>query len=252
MADQKQERLEEMDFIDHLEELRSALIAVVVAWLGSSIVLWFFSARAVDFLLNNIPLDSLYFHAPVEAFVVRLKLSFILGFLVSFPYILFRIWRFVAPGLFSRERRVVVPLVSSSTVLFYIGVGFAYWILIPVVLDFLIGFGTEMINPLISVDKYFLFVARLCFAFGVVFQLPIIVIFLTWMGVISPVSVLKQWRWATVIIFTFGAILTPPDPASQILMAVPLLMLFLGSLALSIFIERRKNSNKSQQNPGGD
>ncbi len=246
MADKNKEQLEEMGIIDHLEELRSALIAVVAAWLAGSLVLWFFSEGAVDFLLKSIPLESLYFHAPVEAFMVRLKLSFILGFLASFPYILFRIWQFVAPGLFSREKRVVVPLISASTILFYIGVLFAYWILIPVVLNFLIKFGTRMINPLISVDKYFLFVARLCFAFGVVFQLPIIVIFLTYTGLISPTSVLKQWRWATVAIFTFGAILTPPDPASQLLMAVPLLLLFLGSVALSIIIERRRKQNKSE------
>jgi sec-independent protein translocase protein TatC len=236
-----------MSFLEHLEELRSALIWSLVAWLGTSIVIWFFSARVLDFLLATIPLESLYFHAPVEAFMIRLKLSFILGFLIAFPYILYRFWRFISPGLFRSERRTVFPLIFTSTMLFYIGVVFAYWILIPVVLTFLIRFGTDLLAPLISVDKYFGFVARLCFAFGLVFQLPLVIVFLTSIGVISARSLLKKWRWAIVVIFISAAILTPPDPTSQLLMALPLVLLFLVSAALSIIIERRLKQRDAQE-----
>ncbi|UCF06423.1 MAG: twin-arginine translocase subunit TatC [bacterium] len=239
MPEEQKEKLKEMSFLDHLEELRSIIITSLIAWLGTSVVLWFFSRHVLDFLLADLPVKNLYFHAPVEAFMIRLKLSFILGFLVSFPVILFKVWSFVSPGLFSRERKVVVPLVFCSTALFYIGVVFAYWILIPIVLKFLVGFGTETLLPLLSVDRYFGFVARLCFAFGLVFQLPLVVVFLTSIGVISARSLLRKWRWAILIIFVTAAILTPPDPTSQLLMAVPLVVLFLGSVVLSIFIEKR-------------
>ncbi|MDZ7859305.1 MAG: twin-arginine translocase subunit TatC [Candidatus Krumholzibacteriota bacterium] len=238
----KSEKLIEMGLLDHLEELRSGLISVIAVWLGVSIILWFFSDHLIDFLLAGIPLESLYFNAPAEAFMTRMKLSFIVGFLVSFPYILFRIWAFVSPGLFSSEKRVVFPFIFPSTLLFYLGVCFAYWIMIPVVLDFLIKFGTDMLSPLISVGKYFNFVGRLCFTFGIVFQLPLAIIYLVISGAVSPGKLLRQWRWVVLVIFIVGAFLTPPDPVSQLLMALPLIVLFFASVALSIFI--RKSGGK--------
>lgn len=247
MPEQNSEEFKEMGFLDHLEELRSTLIFSIVAWVVLSIVIWFFSGRILDFLLAGIPVDNLYFNAPTEAFVVRIKLSFILGVLIAFPYILFRFWAFVAPGLFSRERRTVFPFVFFSTILFYIGVIFAYWVLIPIVLDFLVRFGTEMLQPLLSVGKYFGFVARLCFAFGLVFQLPIVIIFLTGIGAISPRALIRQWRWAILVIFVTAAVLTPPDPASQLLMALPLVVLFLVSVLLSMIIEKRRKNEDDEE-----
>lgn len=240
MPEQYKEELEEMGFLDHLEELRSTLISCIVAWIGLSIVLWFFSGRTLDFLLDGLPVESVYFNAPTEAFMIRLKLSFILGFLVAFPYILFKVWSFVSPGLFSREKRVVFPLIFSATALFYLGVVFAYWVLVPIVLEFLVKFGTEMLLPLLSIGKYFSFVARLCFAFGIVFQLPLVIVFLTSIGAISARALLRQWRWAILVIFVAAAVLTPPDPASQLLMALPLVFLFLVSVLLSLVIEKRR------------
>ncbi len=246
MADKEADELKEMGFLDHLSELRSMLIASIASWMVSSIVLWFFSGYLLDFILAGIPVESLYFHAPVDAFMIRLKLSFMAGFLISFPYILFRVWAFVSPGLFRSERRVILPLIVPATLLFYTGAVFAYWIMIPVVLGFLIKFGTEMLSPLISVDKYFSFVARLCFAFGIVFQLPIVIVTLTSLEVISPSALLRQWRWVILLIFVTGAVLTPPDPASQVIMALPLVLLYLISATLSLLIERRKKRERQE------
>jgi sec-independent protein translocase protein TatC len=234
-----------MGFLDHLEELRSTLISCIVTWIGLSVVLWFFSRRTLDFLLEGLPVESIYFNAPTEAFMIRLKLSFILGFLVAFPYMLFKVWSFVSPGLFSREKRVVFPLIFFATALFYLGVVFAYWALVPIVLEFLVKFGTEMLLPLLSIGKYFSFVARLCFAFGIVFQLPLVIVFLTSIGVISARALLRQWRWAILIIFVTAAVLTPPDPASQLLMALPLVLLFLISVLLSLIIESRRERREA-------
>ena len=228
-----------MGLLEHLEELRSTLIASLIAWIGASAVLWFFSARILEFLIHHLPVQDLYFFAPGEAFMVRMKLSFILGILVSFPYLLFRAWRFVSPGLFRKEKSLVFPVIFLSIGLFYLGLVFAYWVMMPLVLKFFVTFGTENLTPMLSVEKYFSFVAKLCFAFGLVFQLPLVVILLTWIGIVSARTLLAQWRWAILIIFIVAAILTPPDPISQVCMAVPLCVLYFASVAASFVIERR-------------
>ena len=242
-----------MGFLDHLLELRSTIIWILAVWLGLSILLWFFSSHLFDFLLSTVPVESLYFNAPIEAFMVRLKLSFITGALIAFPFALFKTWAFISPGLFFREKRIIIPMIAPSAILFYTGALFAYWVMVPIVLGFLLRFGTDMLEPLISVSKYFEFVARLCFVFGVVFQLPLAIIFLTWIGVVSPKTLLRKWRYAIVIIFITGAVLTPPDPASQLLMAIPLVILFIGSVLLSlIFEKRRKQREEEDEDEEGD
>jgi sec-independent protein translocase protein TatC len=245
------EDLKEMGFLDHLLELRSTIIWILAVWLGSSIVLWFFSGHLLDFLLSTIPVENLYFNAPVEAFMVRLKLSFIVGALIAFPFALFKMWAFISPGLFSREKRIIIPMIAPSAILFYTGALFAYWVMVPIVLGFLLRFATDTLEPLISVSKYFEFVARLCFAFGIVFQLPLAIIFLTWVGVVSPRTLLRQWRWAIVIIFVTGAVLTPPDPASQLMMAIPLVVLFIGSVLLSLVFEKRRKQREEEESEEG-
>jgi sec-independent protein translocase protein TatC len=240
VAEERKENLKEMGLLDHLEELRSTLIASLIAWIGASAVVWFFSARILDFLIKHLPVKDLYFFAPGEAFMVRMKLSFIFGILASFPYLLFRAWRFVSPGLFRKEQSLVFPVIFLSVVLFYLGLAFAYWVMMPLVLRFFVDFGTVNLTPMLSVEKYFSFVAKLCFAFGLVFQLPLVVILLTSMGVVSARTLLRQWRWAILIIFIVAAVLTPPDPISQICMAVPLCVLFFASVAASFVIERRR------------
>jgi len=247
---EKSDELAEMNLFDHLGELRSMLISLIAALFASSLILWFFSGSLMDFLLSGIPVDGIYFHAPAEAFMTRLKLSFIAGFLACYPFILFRIWSFISPGLFSREKKVILPMIVFSTALFYVGVVFAYWIMIPVALNFLLQFSTDMLSPLLSVGEYFSFVGKLCFAFGVVFQLPLVIIFLTATGFISPGKLLRQWRWVIVIIFAVCAVLTPPDPASQVLMAVPLVLLFFISVAVS-FIFARKGEEDSNNLESG-
>jgi sec-independent protein translocase protein TatC len=239
VAEERKENLKEMGLLDHLEELRSTLIAALIAWVGASAVLWFFSAPILEFLIRHLPAKDLYFFSPGEAFMVRTKLSFILGILVSAPYILFRLWRFVSPGLFRKERGLVTPVVALSVVLFYMGLAFAYWVMMPLVLRFFVTFGTESLTPMLSVEKYFSFVAKLSFAFGLVFQLPLVVILLTSLGLVSARTLLGQWRWAILIIFIVAAVLTPPDPISQICMAVPLCVLYFASVAASFAIERR-------------
>jgi sec-independent protein translocase protein TatC len=238
--------LREMSFLEHLDELRGVLVQSMVAFVGTSIVLWFFSGRVLDLLVADLSVEQLNFFAPTEAFMVRLKLSFVLGLMVTFPFILSRVWRFVAPGLFSNERKTVYPLLMASSALFYVGVVFCYVVLIPVVLDFLLGFGTGKLNPLISVNAYFAFVARLCFTFGLVFQLPIVVLMLSLAGIVTPGQLLRQWRYAVIIIFVVAAILTPPDPVSQVMMALPVLLLYIGSVFVAHLAVRRRRKEDNE------
>jgi len=234
--------LKEMSFLDHLGDLRMVIIHSFVVFFVLSVICWFFSGRILDLLIADLPVESLYFLSPIEAFMVRVKISFVLGLMAAFPFILFKVWAFVSPGLFSHERRRIYPLVLSSSILFYVGVAFCYVVLIPTVMGFLLSFGTEFVNPLISVVAYFAFVARLCFAFGVVFQVPIIVLLLSMLGIVTPGWLLRQWRYGVLIVFLGAAVLTPPDAVSLLMMAVPVLALYLASILVAYVVVRKKKT----------
>ncbi|MBI4720036.1 MAG: twin-arginine translocase subunit TatC [Chitinivibrionia bacterium] len=233
-------KLKEMSFLDHLDELRSVIVQSCVVFFVLLVVSWFFSAQLLEMLLLDLPIESLYFNSPMEAFMARLKVSLVASLMVAFPFILFKIWSFVAPGLFANERKKIYPFVIVSSALFYIGVVFCYIVLIPVVMRMFLSFGTEHMKPLISIGAYFAFVSRMCFTFGLVFQIPIVVMILTSIGLVSPAYLLRQWRYATVIIFVVAAILTPPDAISQLLMAIPVMLLYIGSVVTAYVTVRKK------------
>jgi sec-independent protein translocase protein TatC len=174
--------------------------------------------------------------------MVRTKVAFVLGGMTAFPYIAYRLWRFVTPGLFAREKSRVGPIVAASAILFYAGVAFCYFVVAPTIVDFMLGYATERVQPMLSVSAYFNTVARLCLAFGLVFQLPIVILLLAFTGLVSPRSFLRQWRYAVVIIFVAAAIFTPPDPVSQVLMAVPLVVLYIGSALVATALVRRRDA----------
>jgi sec-independent protein translocase protein TatC len=229
-----------MSFLEHLDDLRGVLIQSVIVFLVATGGCWFLSGRIIDILVQDLSVDNLIFYAPAEAFMARVKISLVLGLLVAYPFILFKVWAFVSPALFSNERKKVYPFIVSASVLFYGGVAFAYVVLIPIALDFLLGFGTEHLTPLISVTAYFSFVARLSFTFGLVFQLPVVVFVLTMLGIVTPQFLLRQWRYAVLVVFVGAAVLTPPDPASQVLMALPILLLYIGSVLVAYITFRKK------------
>jgi len=227
-----------MGLLDHLAELRSVIMQSGIAALAATILCWFWSARLLDFMIRPIKDEGIYFTAPNEAFMVRLKISAVAGLFVMAPFIFFKIYGFILPGLYRRERKVVTPLLIATTALFYTGVVFAFAVVIPQVIRFLLGFGTDAMEPLIGVGPYFAFVTRLCLAFGLVFELPLLVLGLSVIGVVKPRTLLRTWRFAIVAIFTASAILTPPDVASQVMMALPVLVLYFGSALVSLLVVR--------------
>jgi sec-independent protein translocase protein TatC len=239
---ERTEILREMSFLEHLGDLRGVLVASSIAFLGLSVVYWFFSGTILDWVVASVPVEHLVFYAPSEAFMVRTKVAFVLGGMTAFPYIAYRLWRFVTPGLFAREKSRVGPIVAASAILFYAGVAFCYFVVAPTIVDFMLGYATERVQPMLSVSAYFNTVARLCLAFGLVFQLPIVILLLAFTGLVSPRSFLRQWRYAVVIIFVAAAIFTPPDPVSQVLMAVPLVVLYIGSALVATALVRRRDA----------
>ncbi len=244
-----------MTLLDHLDELRSVLIHALVATAVAAGVCWFFSQPLLDLLVSPLTAagERVYFHQPVEAFLTRMKIALVAGVFLVLPYVLWRIYRFVMPGLYEKERSYVAPLLVASAALFYTGVGFAYVILIPKVVAFMLSFSTEEMLPLIGIGPYFAFVARLCLAFGLVFELPLAVFLLSALGIVHPSMLLKWWRYALVVIVVFSALLTPPDVLSQLLMAGPVMLLYLGSVLVALAVtKRRERSERNAEKPDED
>lgn len=223
----------EMSFLEHLEELRWRLVKSAGAVLFFSIVAYFFTDPMLNFLTRYI--DAVYFNAPTEAFSVRIKLSIIAGLIVALPVIFWQIWQFVVPGLYRSEARLVIPVVILATISFVGGAAFCFFLVLPVGMKFLLGFGTEKIQPLISVGRYISFVTWMCLGFGVVFELPIVAFFLGRIGLIDSGMLKRIRRYAIVGILVLAAAITPsPDMFSQVMLAVPLYVLY----ELSIIVVR--------------
>jgi sec-independent protein translocase protein TatC len=233
-----------MTFLEHLAELRAVLLQCFAATAITSTAAWFVSEQAVDFLVRPAVGASggLVFLSPTGAFMLRFKTALGAGLMAAAPFIVWRAWSFVVPGLLPRERRVLLPIVFGSVVLFYAGVVFAYLVILPTTMKFLLAFGTEHLRPMISGEQYFEFALRLSLAFGAVFQFPLVVALLTWWEVLGPDFLAKHWRWGVVFVFVLSAILTPPDVASQLLMAGPVLVLYFASMGIAQMIGGRRKS----------
>jgi sec-independent protein translocase protein TatC len=181
--------------------------------------------------------------APAEAFLTYLKVSFLAGVFLALPFILYQLWKFVAPGLLEHEKKYTVPFIVGSTALFYAG-GVTFYLLLPMVIDFLLSFASEDISAQLSVGYYVSFCLRLMIAFGVVFQLPMVVVFLTQLELLSSHILIKYFRYAVVLVFVVAAVLTPPDVVSQTFMALPMLALYGVSILLARRIEKRREQRQ--------
>ena len=212
-------------FTEHLEELRYRLIVIFLTIGGCFIALYPLAGNLLEILSAPMK-EQLHMLAPTEAFLVYLKLALFGAIVVSIPMTLYQLWAFVAPGLYAHEKKYVLPFVTSATIFFGIGGYFAYRVILPFGLKFLLGYGGTLILPIISVALYTSFVTKIILAFGVIFELPIIVVFLTKLGVVTPEIMKKYRKYAIVGAFVIGAILTPPDVFTQMLMAGPLIILY--------------------------
>jgi len=186
---------------------------------------------------------SLVFLAPAEAFWMHMKVSFVSSFIFSLPVIFYQIWKFVSPGLLSNEKKYLIPFLVSSTALFLAGSLFCFVIILPFAMTFLLGYKTGTLTPMISVGSYIDFCLKFILAFGAIFELPLVIVFLAKFGIVSPGSLAKHRKYAMLFSFIAAAILTPtPDAFNQLLMAIPIIILYEIGILLSIIIYRKKKN----------
>ncbi len=229
-------------FISHLIELRDRLLRSIVAVVVVFIPLAVFWAKDLYTLLAT-PLLAALPHGGqmiatdvVGVFLVPLKVAALAAFIIALPYVLYQVWAFVAPGLYAHEKRLVLPLVISSTVLFLAGMAFAYFFIFPLAFRVLAALAPEGVAWMTDIEKYFSFVLTMFVVFGVTFEIPVAVVLLVRMGVVS-VDKLRHIRpYVVVGAFVVGAIFTPPDPVSQLMLAVPLWLLYEAGIIVARFV----------------
>lgn len=233
-----------MPFLDHLEELRWRIIKSLVAVVAFTIIAFFFSDQILNFLLlttrnlkHQLQLQVLKVQT---VFVIKLELALITGIIFSLPVIFYQIWAFISPGLLENERKYVIPVIIFATISFIIGAAFAFFVIIPFALDFFLGLVPESVKNNIALDFYFGFVARMVLVFGIVFELPVVSLLLTKIGILTPKILRKYRSYAIVVIFIMAAILTPPDPTTQLLLAIPLVLLYEITIWISYIFYRKK------------
>jgi sec-independent protein translocase protein TatC len=236
----------EMPFLDHLEELRWRILKSLGAILLFTLIAFPFSAHLLNILTR--PNDVLrnpaeiIFLKPTGALIVRMEASLVTGVIVSAVFIFYQMWQFIAPGLLPNEKKYFWPGMLSTILCFASGIAFSYFILIPTVLPILYSMGTETISAKINLNDYIGFVLRLILVCGLIFELPVISYLFTRIGLLTPAFLRKYRRYGIVTIFILAALLTPPDPASQIMMALPLILLYEISIIVSVIALRIRTS----------
>ncbi len=230
----------QMGFIEHLEELRRRLIASLITIFIASCVVYVFVEQIIELSVKSSGME-LVFLAPQEVFLTYIITAIFCGIFLASPIVLFQIWRFVAAGLKKEEKRYILWYAPCSFLLFVGGALFAYTIVLPVTMKFFLGFSNDFLTPMISISKYISFSGSFLLAFGLVFQMPVVILLLTNMGIVNSKFLRAQRKYALLMTFIVGAIMTPsPDVFTQLLMAVPLLALFEITIWLSLFVDYRK------------
>ena len=228
----------ERSFSEHLLELRSRLIKSCATVLILTVACYFFWEEILA-LFTSYPLSmtddppDLVYIGPTEAFMVSIKIALFGGLVAAMPVLLYQAWKFIAPGLFRKEKTMILPVVFFSFVFFAGGCVFAYFLVIPIAFRFLMGYGAGTLLPMLSINAYIGFIVKLIIAFGVVFEMPVFSFVLARMGVLTPMFLLKKFKYAVLIMFIMAAVLTPPDVLSQFLMALPLLVLYFISVGVA-------------------
>jgi sec-independent protein translocase protein TatC len=229
----------EMGFLDHIAELRRRLLWVATTFVLAAAGSFCFSPQLVAFLTSPVK-DGLVVLRPGEAFYVHLQVSLAAAVIINIPIIIYHLFAFIFPGLTPSERRWVWMSVPPILGLFTGGVLFAWFVVLPYVYRFFMGFTSESLRPFISVGNYISFVTGMVIPFGVVFELPVLIAFLTGVGILTPAFLSSYRKIAILIIFIIAAILTPPDVVSQTLLALPLIALYEASVGVSRIVHRRR------------
>jgi len=241
---------EQLPLMAHLEELRKRLTISAAAWFVAFLVCYSFAEKLFSYIAAPVKTalpegSSLVFINATEPFFTYMKLGALAGFLVALPIIFWQIWAFIAPGLYSNEKRLAIPFVLASCLCFGVGTYFGFFFVFPRIFTFLIGFGLKgSLAPMLSMGGYLSFATKLLFAFGVVFELPIIIFFLARIGIVDYKWLAAKRKYALVIGFVIGAILTPPDVFSQVALALPFVILYEIGIWVARFFGKKKTADE--------
>jgi len=252
MSDNPEEHV--MTFWEHLEELRARMVRMILAFIAGGGLAWYFKKRLLSILTE--PYEAAWkagafpgqahlgFMAPADAFMAYVKLSALSGAIFALPIVLYQIWAFIAPGLYSREKRFAIPFVVSSCGLFAGGGYFGWKFAFPKAFGFLLSYigpleGGVSIEATVTLKDYIEFVTHMLVAFGVAFELPVLAFFLSIAGLVDYKQLIRFFRYFIVVAFVISAVLTPPDPLSQLLLAIPLCGLYGISILVAYFFGRK-------------
>jgi sec-independent protein translocase protein TatC len=237
---------------EHLAELRTRIFRVLIAWVIGAAVAWSFSEQIFGLLLAPAVEalggegNGLQAIAPTEIFFTYLKCAVLAGFVFALPVIFWQIWRFVAPGLYPKEKHAIVPFVASSTILFTLGAAFGYTMVFPLMFDFFTGFDNEFVTSAWTMREVFGLTTRLFLAFGIAFELPVLVFFLSVAGIVDAPTLLRGTPYAVMGVFITAAILTPPDWVSQIFLAIPMVGLYLLGVGVAFLFGGGRKRAKTE------
>lgn len=249
----------EMSFLEHLEELRRAILKSVLAILVGMVLCFTFADYIINFLLSPTFQENLKTEIEIQAirpagmFTARVNISLLLGFALVLPYVLYQLWTFISPGLLDKEKKYVPLVIFFCCVLFLVGAAFAFYVLIPVMVRFFVQLHVPDIKPQWDIGFYIGLVNKMVLIMGVVFQMPAVVAFLTWLRILNAGVLKRVWRIALVVIFIAAAVITPTgDPYTQTLVAIPLVVLYFISMGIAALIGRsRKKAEEAEEEEEG-
>ena len=236
-----------MSFLEHLDELRKRLIYIVYSLIAGCAVAYIFISKIFDFIMRPMqqvlpPGSYLQFTSGSEPFMLWIKIGFLAGIFISSPLILWQVWKFIAPGLYSHEKKFAIPFVLMSTIFFVTGGLFSHYIAFPWTWQFFASFATDYMKFVPKIDEAFGLYTKMILGFGAIFEMPTLVFFLARMGVVTAGMLLRYFKYAFLIIFIVAAVISPgTDMMSQVIMAVPMLGLYILSIGVAwIFGKKRK------------
>ncbi len=250
--------IESYTLFDHLLELRTRLLRIALSVLIVFASLAYFSQDIYQYLakplLLTMPQGTQMIATDVTSpFFAPFKLTLVLSFFLAIPFILYQIWGFVAPGLYRKEKRLIAPLMFGSTALFYAGIVFAYYVVFPIIFAFFTSVAPEGVTIATDISSYLDFVLKLFFAFGVAFEIPVVIVLLCWTGATTPNNLRNKRPYVIVGAFVVGMLLTPPDIISQTLLAVPMLLLFeVGIVVASFYRKSTADENDEDEDDVND
>ncbi|WP_367110737.1 twin-arginine translocase subunit TatC [uncultured Psychrobacter sp.] len=256
-ADSILDTLSDMPITEHLIELRSHLIKISLAVLVIFLALVGFSRELYDFLSDplvaQLPANSTMIATDITSnFMAPIRLTIFVAAFFAMPYILYQVWSFVAPGLYKKEKKIAIPVLLSSIILFYAGVAFAYFIVLKGVLKFFIMFAPQNVLPMTDIDSYLSFALKLFMVFGITFEIPVVTFLLILVGIVSIKSLEDKRRYIIVGCFAIAAVVTPPDGVSMLMLAIPMWLLFELGLLLAKVLIKEKTENALAANESVD